>query len=445
MQPMFTRRSVLRGTVAGGAVSVALPFLDCFLNTNGTALASGGKIPVRFGTWFWGCGFSPGRAVAEKPGQGFEFLDECKALTPYRDQINYFNGYNAPTDGKSNFPHSSGIIIIRCGAASTTGRSDIPAPSFDVLISDAIGSGTRFKSIEMASINTAPSYSARSSNSLNAAEVSPVAVYTRLFGPDFVDPNSGEFKPDPRIMYRQSVLSAVKDDAVRLNARLGSADRARMDEYFTSIRQMEQQLDLQTQKPAPADACVKPTMPSEEPPSSEIETVHRNHKILAQLMAMAVACNQTKVFNMCYSDASVTMRRAGESAGHHTLTHEEPVDPKLGYQPKVSWFVQRSMGALADFIEAFASVREGGGTLLDNTLIFAHSDTSYAKFHALDSIPVMMVGKAGGRLKTGNYIHGNGAPVTSIGLTAQQVMGLPVSTWGQRSLQTSRAVTEIMV
>jgi hypothetical protein len=445
MQSMFTRRSVLRGTVGGAAVTVALPFLDCFLNGNGTALAAGGKIPVRFGTWFWGCGFSPGRAVVDKPGQGIEFLDECKALTPHRDQINYFTGFNAPTDGKSNIPHNSSIVIIRCGAASATGRSDIPAPSFDVLISDAIGSGSRFKSLELAAINTAPSYSARSSTSLNAAEVSPVAVYTRLFGPSFVDPNSAEFKPDPRVMLRQSVLSSVKDDVTRLNARLGGADKARMDEYFTSIRQMEQQLELQTQKPAPADACVKPTSPEDAAASSEVEAVQRNHKILAQLLTMALACNQTKVFNMCYTDASVTIRRAGESAGYHTLTHEEPVDLKLGYQPKVSWFATKSMDALADFIAAFANVREGAGTLLDNTLIFAHTDTSYAKYHSLENIPVMTVGKAGGRLKTGNYIHGKGAPISCLGLTAQQVMGLSVSTWGARSLQTSKPVSEIVI
>jgi len=443
MGNLFNRRSVLRGTVGGAAVSVALPFLDCFLNNNGTALAAGGKIPVRFGTWFWGCGFSPNRAVAEKPGGGYEFLAECQALTPYRDQINFFSGYNAPMDGKGNSPHASGIIIIRNGAASSS-RTDIPAPGFDVLIADAIGAGTRFRSIEVAAINTAPSYSARNAASQNAAEVSPTNLYTRLFGPDFVDPNASEFKPDPSVMLRQSVLSAVKDDATRINASLGSADKARMDEYFTSIRQMEQQLTLQTQKPAPADACVKPGSPEDLQPSNEIDAVTRNHSVLTQLLTMAVACNQTKVVNMCFTDAAVTVHRAGDSSGYHTLTHEEPVDAKLGYQPKVSWFAQKSMNGLADFIKAFASVREGDGTLLDRMLIFAHSDTNYAKFHSIDSMPVMMIGKAGGRMKTGLYVNGKGAPISATGLTAQHLMGMPVSTWGMRSLQTSRPVTEIM-
>jgi hypothetical protein len=445
MQSLFSRRSVLRGTVGGGAVTVALPLLDAFLNSNGTALASGGRIPLRFGTWFWGCGHSPGRAITEKGGRDFEFLGECKALTPHKDQINFFSGFGAPTDGKSNFPHASGISIVRSGAATSTGRSEVPAPTIDVLISDVIGTGTRFKSLEVASISTAPSYSARNSTSLNAAEISPAALYTRLFGPDFIDPNSAEFKPDPRIMVRKSVLSAVREDAVRLNARLGASDKARMEEYFTSVRQMEQQLDLQTQKPAPADACVRPSAPEDLQTSSAIDAVERNHKLLTQLLTMAVACNQTKVVNMAYTDAAVSIHKTGDSTGHHSLTHEEPVDPKLGYQPKVSWFVEKAMEGLAEFISAFASIREGDGTLLDNTLLLAHTDCSYAKFHVMDGMPLMLIGKAGGRLKTGNHILGNGAPVTAVGLTAQQVMGLPVSTWGARSLQTSKPISEIMI
>jgi hypothetical protein len=159
---------------------------------------------------------------------------------------------------------------------------------------------------------------------------------------------------------------------------------------------------------------------------------------------MAIACNQAKVFNMAYSDGASSTRMVGESATHHTLTHEEPVDEKLGYQVKTSFFVVRSMEALATFIEAFASIKEGDGTLLDNTLIFAHTDTSYAKIHALDGIPAMTIGNAGGRLKTGLHIMGNGDPITCLGLTMQQVMGLPTASWGTRSLQTSKVVKEVL-
>ncbi len=76
--------------------------------------------------------------------------------------------------------------------------------------------------------------------------------------------------------------------------------------------------------------------------------------------------------------------------------------------------------------------------MLDNTIIFAHTDTNHARLHALDGIPMMSVGKAGGRIKTGLHIAGNGDPVTRVGLTMMRVMGLPIDQWGTRSLKTSK-------
>jgi hypothetical protein len=103
------------------------------------------------------------------------------------------------------------------------------------------------------------------------------------------------------------------------------------------------------------------------------------------------------------------------------------------------------MEALSGFIEVFATTREGSGTLLDNTLIFAHAETSYAKLHAVDNIPVMTIGRAGGRIKTGLHLNGQGDPISRIGLTVMQVMGLPIQSWGTGSLQTSKPIREILV
>jgi len=102
------------------------------------------------------------------------------------------------------------------------------------------------------------------------------------------------------------------------------------------------------------------------------------------------------------------------------------------------------MEALASFIAAFDGVREGPGTLLDNTLIFAHAETSYAKVHAVDNIPVMTIGSAAGRLKTGLHIAGHGDPISRVGLTVMQALGLPLERWGTGSLQTSKTITEIL-
>src|SRR5258707_9153027 len=101
----MNRRRVLRGMLNGTAVTVALPFLDCFLDGNGTALASGAPIPVRFGTWFWGLGLTKGCAISEKTGTDFEFLKDLRPLTPHKKHINYFSKFNVPTAGATNQPH----------------------------------------------------------------------------------------------------------------------------------------------------------------------------------------------------------------------------------------------------------------------------------------------------------------------------------------------------
>jgi hypothetical protein len=438
------RREVLRGLLGGAAVSMALPYLDIFLDETGTALASGAPMPLRFGTWFWSMGHTPNQAIGADPKE-LTFLEECKSLNPYKKWINYFGQFNSPLDGRPNHVHQAGWIVVRTGTAPVK-SSDIPAPTLDVLVADHIGKGSRFRSLEMSCTGKAQdTFSARSTHARNASEVSPVALYARVFGPEFADPNKAEFKPDPDLMLQKSVLSAVEDQRKRFASKLGAADKARFDEYATSIRELEQQLALQSQKPAPADACKVPTAPQDGPLGLELPVAQANHAAMTKILTMALACNQTKVFNMAFNDALSFLRRPGTANTHHTLTHEEPIDDAVGYQREAFWFNCRVQEQLASFIDAFEKVREGDRSLLDNTLIFAHAETSFAKIHQVDNIPIMTIGTAGGRLKTGKHIVGNGDPVSRVGLTAMQVMGLPLARWGTGSLETSKTVTDVLV
>jgi hypothetical protein len=116
----------------------------------------------------------------------------------------------------------------------------------------------------------------------------------------------------------------------------------------------------------------------------------------------------------------------------------------LGYQPVAFDFNCRQMDGFATFLDTFANIREGSGTLLDNVLIFAATETNYARVHSIDGVPVFTAGRAGGRIKTGLHVVGNGDPITRVGLTAMQVMGLPLDKWGTQSLQTSKTITEIL-
>ncbi len=138
------------------------------------------------------------------------------------------------------------------------------------------------------------------------------------------------------------------------------------------------------------------------------------------------------------------MRKEGESYTHHLLTHEEAIDTKLGYQPLVFWFQKNSMAGWAHYVQSFANVKEGAGCLLDNCLIFASSETNYARVHSIDGVPVWLAGKAGGRVKTGLHVVGGGDPITRVGLTIQQIMGVRTDKWGTNSLQASKPITEIL-
>ena len=441
----FTRRTALRGMLGGGMVSVALPFLDCFLDVNGTALAAtGAQLPVRFGTWFWGCGLTPGRWIPSKTGAGYDMPPELKPLAAFRDRLTICSGFKANTDGKGAVPHYTGTMSILTGGAPK-GQGLVDFPTLDTTIADAIGADTRFRSLELtATGNPRDSNSRRSSAVINAAEPSPAAFYARLFGPDFKDPNAADFVPDPKVMVRRSALSAIKDQRDALLAEVGMADRVRLDQYFTSIRQLEQQLDIQLQKPAPLEACKVPSSPAVTKTGTQIDDAITNHKLLAQLLAQALACNQTKVFNMVFADAGSSLRKAGSTVTHHQLTHEEPIDEKTGCQPEATFFVERIVEGLQTMLVTLDGVKEGDGTLLDRTLVFAHSECSFAKIHSLETIPMLIAGGAGGKIKTGQHIAGNGDPVTRVGLTVQQVMGVPMSSWGAGSMQTSKSIPELM-
>ncbi len=445
MIPLKTinRRRVLRGMLAGSAVTVGLPFLDCFLDTNGTAFADGQALPVCFGSWFWGLGLNPGRWEPPTAGKITAFGPELAGLTPYKDKVNVYSGTKVILDGRPMITHFTGDWAVLTG---TTPREErVIIPSVDMLIADVIGTKTRFRSLEVSSTgNAVHSYSRREGAAINPAEVSPAALYTRIFGPEFKDPNAADFKPDPQVMARKSVLSAVKDQRDELAKTLGTSDKARLEEYFASLRQIEQQLDLELQKPAPLAACTTPSKPEDLVLGSEIESVKGNHKLFAGLLAHALACGQTRVINVTFNDATSSLRKQGSSMTHHVYSHEESIDPVLGYQPNVTSFIMNISGGLADMVGALDNMKEGDGTLLDRMLLMASTDTGYAKVHSLDDMPLITAGRAGGRIKTGIHVVAKGDPSTRLGLTVQQAVGVPINSWGTDSMQTSKTFTEVM-
>ena len=450
MNLAVNRRTFLRGMLNGAAVCVGLPFLDRFLNGNGTAFADGAMLPVRFGTYFWGLGLTDTptggtRWVPSKTGRDYEIMPELESLKPVKDKVSVFSGFRAIGDGRPNLVHWSGHASILSGVApALTGRFD--GPSFDTRIADAIGASTRFKVLDIdASMSRLPvSYSTRTGNTFATPETTPLALYTRLFGAGFQDPNSDDWKPDPSIILRQSVLSAVKDQRQALMAGVGKADQIKLDQYFTSLRDMENQLAIQLQKPEKCAACASPAAPKEMPRSASVEAVRANTRTMAKLLAMGLACNQTRVFNFVHTAGTSETYIAGQSKIYHQITHDEPIDAKLGYQPETSKLASLVMEALGDFLVELDAIKEGEGTVLDNSLIMAFSDTGYAKIHSIENIPMFLAGRAGGRHKAGQHIHTTGESVTRVSLTAMQLVGAPVGEFGSGTMKTARPITDVI-
>ena len=440
MSPTISRRKILRGTMGAGFVSVGLPFLDCYLNNNGTALAAtGADLPVVYGTWFQDLGFNPGRWVPATTGSNFENNIELKVLDPFKKKMNLMSGLQYFLDGKPLETHATGVEIVTTGGIAQ--QADALA-STDSLIADAIGTRTRFRSLEVALNGGRGSRSKRANSANNPSEPSPVALYSRIFGPDFKDPNAADFTPDPVVMARKSVLSYVTEERKKLRGELGASDRIRLDQYFSSIREIEQQLTIELQKPAPLPQCRVAAEVAETAPSSLISASIANNKIFATLLAHAVACGQTRVVNV--NIGSQGLRREGSSQNWHGWTHEEAIDEKLGYQPEVTYFITESTKMLAEYLRILDSYQEGPNTLLDRMAVMWMTDHGYARTHTMDNIPVMTFGSAGGRLKTGQHLAFTGDPATRVGLTMQQVFGVPVSEWGQQSNKTAKTVTEIL-
>jgi hypothetical protein len=441
----LSRRRVLKGMLNGSAVTIALPFLDCFLNGNGTALASGAPIPQRFGTWSWGLGMSEAIFVPKRTGANFDLPPEIASLAPIQQHINLYTNFHVFKDAAPNLCHHSGWVILRSGIAPMTPENR-PGETIDVTVARKIGNDTRFRSLSAtATGDVRDSFSYENGNSVNSPEWSPLRFYQRLFGENFQDPNAAEFTPDPRTMVRKSSLSTVLDETRQLNKELGTEDRARLDQYFTGLRDLERRFDLQLQKPEPREACIVTDRPEDLPSGLDADLVAKRHRMMTDLMLMAVACDQTRVFNMFYASAFSATTKPGYDKPHHTATHEEAVDEGLQCQPNVSWYTRRAMEEWAYYVESLANFREGDGSLLDNSLVYSTTDQSFAKIHGIEGIPMFSAGTAGGRVRTGLHIDGGGTPGCRLGYTAMQLMGVDVPSWGDKSNNTSKEIGEILV
>lgn len=421
------RRTMLRGMLGGATITVGLPALEVFLNAHGTAYADGVGLPRRFGTWFWGNGILPERWVPDGEGADYTLSPQLAPLENLKSDITVVTGMDVKTGNA--IPHWSGPAGMLSGAPLIVKSGDdytFSAPSIDQVIAAEVGAETRFKSLECgARPESGLSYNGRDSK--NPPESSPRALFDRIFTQGFRAPGD-EPVVDPTLRLRRSVLDAVMTDISRVQPRLSAQDRMRLDQHLQGVRDLERRIQRLEEDPPNLESCALPQTPAEDypdvdgrPPLPEINAV------MADLVALALACDQTRVFNYFYTYPVNNVLFPGMPAGHHRLTHDEPGD-----QPQVDAIVTLIIEQLAVFLERLRAVPEGDGTLLDNCGVLCTSDTGFARTHSLSDYPIVLAGSACGALRTGiHYRSPSGENTSKVLLTLVRAMGLRAASFGQ--------------
>ncbi len=437
----LSRRALLRGIAAsGGAVTLGLPLLEIMMNDHGDALADGGGLPRRFGLWWWGNGNRPDSWDPLGVGADYVLSDQCMNLAPVRDRVSFVTGLEVKVPNEN--PHGSGPAGMLTGLPELTGSgSGYATATFDQTIADNMPT-TRRRSMQSGVLGG--SVTAEGPSSPLGSTTDPFQLYAEVFGDDFqpyvpLEPGE-EPARDARLLYRRSVLDAITEDARRLQSRVGVADRLRVQQHMDNIRGLELALADLYENPPQYEACAYIDEPNAALlTGTPTETMFEINRANAKIMAMALACDQTRVFTHVWSNPVNGTRYLDHVEGHHDLTHFEGGD-----QPSVYECTQEIMRGLSDFILELDAVEEGDGTLLDNILMLATSEISEGKAHAIDRMPVILAGGACGDVKEG--VHIAAAPGTNMSdlmLTIGRIMGLPLEGYGTDSTYTEREISEI--
>ena len=425
----ISRRTVLKGLLGSAFVTIGLPPLELFMNNHGTAYAEDPEIsgfPGRFGLFFWGNGNLPERWVPEGDGADWLASEQLEPLYHLKELITIVTGLSVGVP--NTVPHNAGAGGILTGrpVLDPYGDSTFAGPSIDQIIAAKVGDFTRFASLEFGA-EPGSGMSHNGPNSRNPAESSPLAFFERVFGGSFQLPGE-EPIVDPTLALRRSVLDAVSDQISTLKTQVGSADKSRLEQHFDGIRSLEKRLARLEEDPPDLAACALPPSPEIDYPDIEGRPqLQEKNRALCDIIALALACDQTRVFSNCFTAPLNNHLFTGAIAGHHQLTHDE-----AGDQPEVHKITLQCMEALAYQIEALQKVEEGAGTLLDSCVIFGTSEISLGKTHSLEEFPIVLAGSCGGKLKTG--IHHRAPAGENAGkllLSLCRAMGLDMAEFGE--------------
>ncbi|MCH2210842.1 MAG: DUF1552 domain-containing protein [Fuerstiella sp.] len=428
----INRRTVLRGIGAG----LGLPLLEVMQPAN----ALGQTVPqppLRTAFIFFPNGviLDPWRPVGE--GHDFEFGATMESLQPFHDDLIIFTGlaqhHARPNgDGAGDHARNAGAYLTGAQPRKTSGADISVGQSIDQAIAGSIGRATRLPSLELGiergrgagscdsgySCAYSENISWRTATTPMAKEVHPRLAFNRLFG---IRENSQDQKQ--RDAGRASILDFVSGDAKRLMKTVSGSDRAKLDEYFNSVREIEQRIEH-------AANFVPPDVPEIELPDDLPGEFQLHVRIMYELQLLAFQTDSTRItsFMLGRAGSNRTFPEVDVRDGHHGLTHHQNDQEKIEQIKRIDKY---QVEQFAWFLERMKSVTEGDSTLLDNCMILYGSAISDGNRHNHDDLPVILAGKGAGSIESGRHIKlETETPLNNLFLSLSQRMGAGIDEIG---------------
>lgn len=349
----------------------------------------------------------------DKAGKDYETTPYLELFQEYRDQFTVVSGLSHP-GMSSGFAHQAvaGFLTGVPGAGRPGFRNAI---SIDQLAAEQIGGQTRFPSLVLSGEGLGISWTR--TGAIVPAHNSPSKVFARMF----LDGQADEVKSQlRRLEDGQSILDDVRDQARSLRSDLGSDDRDKLDEYLTSVRELEQRLKrdenwIKTPKPK-VDV---------EPPkdiSNPSDLIGRT-RLLFDLAHLAIETDSTRLVTIMLQGSTNVPPIPGVNLGHHDLSHHGK-DPGKLEQLKIVEL--ESMKTVRDLLAKLRGTKEEGASLLDRTMVYLGSNLGDASSHSVKNLPVLL---AGGGFKHGQHLAfdaENSPPLCNLYVSMLQGLGLEV-------------------
>ena len=399
----ISRRELLRGA----GVAVGLPWLESMPvwgqdPATADSNASESLIPTRFGVLFMACGVHPTHWWAKGSGPNMQLSRCLEPLTPLKHKLNVINGlFNKNATGVGIHPGQTGNILS--GAALKKGAELRGGISVDQAMANAIGQEDIVPSLVLGceqpttgyhETNFSMAYSSHISWQ-NATSPVPMEVYPSLAF-DALFENRGSKR-------MQSVIDRVKDDASTIGRKISSEDNRKLDEYLTSVREVEKRVDRmradQTKAQENAKDRGKSVITMNRPDNGLPEDIRDHMRLMCDIVALAFQTDKTRLATLvlCRDLSGLFYPFLNVRNAHHSASHD---DLSEAYE-KISRFYVTNLAYLATKLD---SMPEGEGTVLDNTCLLYLSNMFSGSRHDNTKLPIVTLGSLGGTLATGRVL-----------------------------------------